>query len=392
MRTNPFPFLRVSPFLHLPTRRYSQRLDATAPSTNRLGTAQWILSRPFYRFRRFDLMNIPKAQRTQALRLQIRQWSPYSRPGQYVVWGQDHALVWAWDADRLETDLAAQKLKPESTRVIPEGLLHPPLLSGLRLAACLDGVEGQFWQEQRPVHSRWWPEPPSATEWLNFQRDAGIAPDQGAGVPAPQTVPWLKQPWAKTAELGRGEGHALPQEIWLIGGAILLLAGFTTWYGIELIKTRQAVGQLKTQLAEAGQNARPLLEARRGALDALARIEALQATNPYPAQLAILAEVAKQLPKDGAYLKEWDYQNGKLKMTVASTNKLSSSFLVKKLQDAGWFRNVQAAPSNDPTTLTLTMETLLQSEIRVQMRDADGQGGADKMENAVDAVKSSPKT
>jgi len=173
MRTNPFPFPR--PFPQLPTRRYSQRLAATVPAPNRVGAAQWVLSRPLYRFRRFDLKHISKAQRTQALRLQIRQWSPYAGPGQYVVWGQDHALVWAWDADRLEADLAAQELKPKSTRVIPESLLHPPLLSGLRLVACLDGVEGQLWQEQRPVHSRWWPETPSATEWLNFQRDAGIA-------------------------------------------------------------------------------------------------------------------------------------------------------------------------------------------------------------------------
>ncbi len=390
MRTNPFPFLR--PFPHLPTRRYSQRLAATVPAPNRLGAAQWVLSRPLYRFCRFDLKHVPKAQRTQALRLQIRQWSPYASPGQYVVWGQDDALVWAWDADRLEADLAAQELKPKSTRIIPESLLHPPLLSGLRLVACLDGVEGQLWQEQRLVHSRWWSEPPSAAEWLNFQRDAGIAPGQGDAVPAPQALPWLKQPWAKTADLGWGEDQALPHERWLIGGVILLLAGFTTWHGIELIKTRQAVAQLRTQLAEAGQSAYPLLEARRKALDALARIETLRATNPYPAQLALLAEVAKQLPKDGAHLKEWDYQNGRLKMTVASPNKLSSSFLVKKLQDAGWFRNVQAAPSNDPTTLTLTMETLPPGEIRPRTGDADGQDGTDKLKKAVEPVKSSPKT
>lgn len=348
-----------------------------------------MLSRPLCRFLRFDLKHIPKAQRPQALRLQIRQWSPYASPGQYIVWGQDDALAWIWDADRLEADLAAQKLKPKTTRVIPESLLHPPLHSGLRLAACLDGVEGQLWQEQRLVHSRWWPKPPSATEWLNFQRDAGIAPSQDDGALAPQTLPWLKQPWAKTADLGRSEGQALLHETWLVGAAILLLAGLTTWHGIQLIKTRQATGQLKTQLAEAGQNARPLLEARRQALDALARIGALQANNPYPPQLALLAEVAKQLPKDGAYLKEWDYQNGRLKMTAASSNKLSSSFLVKKLQDAGWFRDVQAAPANDPTTLTLTMNTLPQSEIRQQTRDAVGQDGAD--EAAIKAVKPSPK-
>lgn len=342
-----------------------------------------MLSRPLYRFRRFDLANVPKAQRSQALRLQIRQWSPYVRPGQYVVWGQGYALVWAWDADRLEADLLAQKLKPESTSVIPESMLHPPLADGLRLAACLDGVEGQLWREQLPVHSRWWPEAPSEAEWLNFQRDAGIAPSQS--IPEPQATHWLKRPWAKATDLGREESHTLPHETWLMSGAILLLAGFTTWHGIELAKNRQAVTQLKSELAEAEQTARPLLEARSHALDALARVEALQATNTYPAQLALMAEMAKHLPRDGAYLKEWNYQNGRLKMTVASPNKLSSSLLVKKLQDAGWFRNVQAAPANDPTLLTLTMDTLPQSEIGLKT------GGTDAEEKEVGSNKSGPK-
>jgi hypothetical protein len=51
---------------------------------------------------------------------------------------------------------------------------------------------------------------------------------------------------------------------------------------------------------------------------------------------------------------------------------------------------VQAAPTNDPTTLTLTMETLPQGEIRPQTKDENGQDGVDK--NAVEVVKSSPKT
>jgi hypothetical protein len=355
---------------------------------------QWVLSRPLYRFRRFDMKNVPKAQRAQALRLQIQQWSPYPSTDQYVVWGQDDALVWVWDTDSLETELAAQKLKPKSTRVIPESLLHPPLLSGLRLATCLDGLEGQLWQEQRLVHSRWWPGPPAVNEWLSFQRDAGIAPElrDGATLPMPQALTWLKQPWAKTADLGRSESQALPHENWLIGGGILLLAGMATWHSIELIKTWQAVERLKSKLNEASQNARPILDARRQALDTLARIETLRATNPYPAQLTLLAEVAKQMPKDSVYLKEWDYQNGRLKITVASSDKLSSSFVVKKVQDIAYFRNVQAAPATDPTTLTLTMETLPQSEIRSPGKGTDGQSGVDKIEKSGKTLKSSPKT
>ena len=386
-----FPFLRVPPFLQLPTRRYSQRRESIAPASSRLGAAQWVLSRPLYRFGRFDLKLVAKAQRNQALRIQIRQWSPYANTDQYVVWDHENALVWAWDADRLNADIAGQNLRSESTRVIPESLLHPPLLSGLRLVACLDGFEGQLWQGSLPVHSRWWPNPPNDKEWLNFQRDGGINPDQTHGVPLVQTLPWLKRPWAKTNDLGRGGGLSLPYEALVIRLGVVLLTVFTIWFAIELVKTRQSIGKLKADLADAGQIAQPLVEARRKSLDALARIEALQSTNPFPAQLALLAAVANNLPKDGAYLNEWEYQNGKLKITIALPNKLSSSLVVKKLGDTGWFRNVQAGPSNDASTLTLTMEALPQKEITLPLTETIGQSGLDKMGKAVDPPKPIPK-
>ena len=380
------------PFPQFPTRRFSQRAGTTIAALNRLGAAEWVLSRSLYRFSQFDLKNVVKAQRPQALRIQIRQWSPFANTGQCIIWGQDNALVWAWDADRLEQDLAAQKLKSGSTRIIPESLLHPPMSSGLRLIACLDGVEGQNWETNRLVHSRWWAEPPSPTAWLNFQRDAGIATENGKSVPAVQVPHLLKKPWANTIDLSLGGGQSLPYEARLLTGSAMLLAALTIWAGIEQIKSRQATVALKAQLADLAQAAQPILESRRKALDALARIESLQAANAYPPQLALLAEIATILPKDGTYLSEWDFQNGKLKITVASPNKLSSSLLVKKLQEIGWFRNVQAGTSSDSNTLTLNMETLTQKEIVPSTRDPAAQTAADKMGKVVEPAQLSPES
>lgn len=392
MPTKSFPFLRVWPSLHLPIRRFSQRRAAIIPAVSRFGAAQWVLGRSLYRFSRFDLKHVSKAQRPQALRLLIQQWSPFAITGQYVLWASEVALVWAWDADRLSMDLAAQKLKLASTRIIPESLLHPPLNAGLRLVECLDGVEGQIWVAQRPIHSRWWVETPSSSDWVNFQRDAGIAPDLNVGIPVAQSLMWLKQPWAKSADLRKGDGQVWPYEAWCVRGAALVLMALTVWQSTELIKTRQAAGQLRTRLAEVAQSAQPVLEARRKALDGLARIETLQAINPYPTQLGMLAEVATKLPKNDTYLTEWDYQNGKLKITIVTPNKLSNSFLVKQLQDSGWFRNVLAVPSNGADTLTLTMDSLPQAEITSASRGAKAQGGAENIGNAPEPAKSSPKT
>ena len=64
---------------------------------------------------RFARTLFEQALNAQALRLQLRQWSPYPHSAEYVVWSEDHALVWAWDAERVTAQMIAQKLRPQST-------------------------------------------------------------------------------------------------------------------------------------------------------------------------------------------------------------------------------------------------------------------------------------
>ncbi len=351
---------------------------------------QWVLSRPLYRFSRFDLKHVAMAQRMQALRLQIRQWSPYTNPGCYVVWRQEDALVWAWDANRLDTDLSKQNLKLRATRVIPESLLHPTLKSGARLVTTMDGVEGQIWKADNLAHSRWWSAVPNAAEWLNFHRDAGIRADEPLTIPAAQAVTLSPKPWAQSSAVDRQDGLSLPHETRLVRGAALVLVICSVWFGVEFIKAKQAIGHLKTQLAENQQKALPVDLARRKAFAAITRIETLQANNLYPPQLALMAEVSNALPKEGVTLSEWNYQDGKLRITIASTSKLANSFLVKRIQDTGWFKNVQAIAS-DSSSVTLAMEAQPQNAILPQQKTTVELNSADKPENAMEALKSSPK-
>ena len=377
------------PFQHLPIRRFRQSLSGISPASNRFGLIQWVLSRPLYRFGRFDLKHVAVGQRAQALRIQIGQWSPFANTGQYVVWTQEHALVWAWDADRLAAELATQKLNARYTRVIPESLLQPAALSGARLVACLDGVEGQVWRELHLVHSRWWPNPPNVGDWANFLRDGGISIDGFSTVPQVQQLKLLLHPWAKAVEVGKLGVQTIPHEAWIVGAASAMLLVATISQSVELIKTRQATKILKLKLEESARSANPLLLARAKALDARTRIESLQATNLYPPQLTLLAEVANSLPKNGAYLNEWDFQNGRLKLSVVTLEKLSSSFLVKTLQEAGWFRNVQAGQSGDANTLSLIMEALPLTDITLPTRGADAT--TNDAGRTSDAPKSSPR-
>jgi len=351
-----------------------------------------VLSRPFYRFCRFDLKNVPKPRRVQALELQIRQWTPFANTGRYLVWQGEDALVWAWDADRLGADLATQNLNSKRVEILPESLLHFPLANGLRLAACLDGVEGQLWREGLLVHSRWWPTVPTEAAWLNFQRDAGDSAElQSTVVPSPAAPEWLHRPWAKNVPAGRGGAWAAPYETWLVSAGVLVLAGMTSWYGIQLVKIKQAVELRKNELKTAETIARPMLEARQRALDAQVRIKLLQKAGHYPDQLALMATVAKLLPKHTVTLNEWDYRDDKLKITVASPNKLSNSVLIKELLDSGWFGDVRAAPTSALTLLTLTMEVKPWNEIKEKPADASDQKVTELPAPAKPAPKEAPR-
>lgn len=331
-----------------------------------------MLSRPLYRYARFELKSVPKSQRAQALDLQIRQWTPFSKTGWYLLWEKENALIWAWDADRVESAILDGKLRPNSTAVVPETLLHQGQEQGVYLVACMEGVEGQVWSEHSLISSRWWPGLPDAAEWINFQRDAGTLPEhQSTAVPDPLPLHWEERPWARSAALGRSAIYGAGIESRVLPIVALCLFAGSMWYGAQLIKLQAAISDQGAAIESLNRQAGPIIEARGQALEALNRIKALQAIDPYPDQLSLLGKVAESLPKDGTYLKEWEFLNGKLKLLIASPTKLVSSDTIKLFQSFGIFKNVQASPSNDPASLALSMEIIPQAEIKFGAENVD---------------------
>ncbi len=347
------------------TKRYRQTLDGVSAPGPGFGHSEWVLSRPLYRFARFDLKSVPKPQRGQALELQIRQWAPFARTDWFLLWDEDSALVWAWDADRLEAAMAANKLKPKGAVVIPETLLHQRQEQGACLVTCMDGVEGQVWWRNALISSRWWPALPSAGDWINFQRDAAVLPDdQLKTVPAPLPSRWAEKPWGKSIALDRSALYGGGGERWIVPAAVVSLLAVTMWYGLQLLKAQDAITEADARFKTLSRKAEPIMGARGAALEALGRVNLLQAIDPYPDQISLLARIAEFLPRDGTYLKDWEFQNGKLKLLISSPIKLVSSDYIKLFQSMGMFKNVQAATTNDPANLVLSMETLPSAEIK----------------------------
>ncbi len=351
--------INSDPSMHLrfPVRRFIQSTEKTETAQTRIGSVQWVLSRPLYRFQVFDLEHVPTKNRVQALQLELSQWTPFVSSDYYVGWSGRKALVWCWDADRARQAIAAEGLKPKRVHIMPETVLQTPVDNGLSLSRCSEGFEGQFWRDSRLEHSRWWQKLPTQEEWLMFQRDAGIPSDeQQSQPPVPRAASLNSRPWLDTA--GSASDQKLRIERLAIAICALLLLAPTLWYGFSLYKLQRSQTQLHKQLTKLQRDAEPILQARSKALERLARIDALRSLDPYPAQLELMAKIAEILPKNNAYLKDWDFQTGQLKVTIVSTADLSATYLIGVLQQAGLFHDVKALPGPDPRSVTFQMSVV----------------------------------
>ena len=337
-----------------PVRRFLQGTTKTETPDKRFGRVEWVLARPMYRFQTVDLSSVPAKSRAQALRLELAQWTPYKNTSYYIGWHAQKALVWGWDADKVNQALLAQGLKLQQVKVLPETVLHPPLSDGLCVTQCSEGFEMQLWRHGRLEHNRWLAQAPTPEEWLMFQRDAGTPPsDQQDQTPTARRVPLNDHAWISEGLLA-GENTRRWERLAITAITLVLLAP-TLWFGFSLLKLQQIEAVLRDQRTQLLADAAPLAQARSQALEFKERSTTLLALNTYPSQTQLMATIAELLPKDNSYLKGWDYQQGQLKITLASVNDVSTTFIIGALQQAGPFSDVKAVPGRDPKSVTFEM-------------------------------------
>jgi hypothetical protein len=349
-------YLKKLPFPRIPVRRYRHSDEVAAPS-GKWGRVQWVLARARYRFRRFDLSRIPRASRAAALDLQLRQWSPYAESGYYISWHAGVALTFCWDAEQIGRTIAEQGLKPGRVPVLPETVLRPSSDGGARILAALTGFEGQIWAEGQLLQSRWWKDLPSEEAWLAFQRDAGLAPDlQRATPPAPESPDFLDAPWAGQSRFSDLIGTDWRDERLVYFGLALLLAAPTSWHASRIYGYRALYERMEAEYTALQQEAGMQATARGQAFESLARIRQLRDLDPYPQPMELMAWVAEHVLHSGDRVTEWDFQEGKLKFTLATSADLQSSTLVDLLQGSGLFDNVRSTPGKSPRSFTLEMD------------------------------------
>lgn len=312
-----------------------------------------MLARSRCRFLHVSYDGLPPAERRHRLQLELQLWAPFEDSATALVDTPEGCMVFAWDAAAL-AQATAGAASPLPT--LPETLLHPRGADGVTLQACVEGFEGQVWRGRRLLASRWWAERPDAAAWLNFQRGASVQsplplPAQAADAAA------LDTPWAwPTTPQGWREAQRLRWHAG-VGGVALLLLLPTLWFGHGWWQSKTQTDRLQLQANQLEQELQPVLRVRSDALQGLATLEDMNLLLNRVAPLDLLAHLSRQLPADGAVLRQLEWEGKRLRLVLAVPARASRAAYVKALEEGGWLRGVrEEAQEAEPGSLALVAE------------------------------------
>jgi hypothetical protein len=338
-----------------PSRLYLHGVDGVREPSGRRGRRYWVVSRALCRV--FKVPPLPEgstARQLEALDLQIARLSPFSETGSHAHFGAHCVNLWLWDAQVARETAAAIGIDARRVPAVPETALRPSA-AGIRLVECLDGVEGQYWENGDLAASRWWPTLPDSRAWVLFQRGASLPAEQITPNPPPVTrLEWLDRPWTNAGPNGWIGLNAFDPQLVAAGIGLVFLIGYG-YLSAEWLRLAWDTHRAEAAIAARSRQFAPVIEARRAALNNAATVRRLHDLDRYPGQLAMMARVAEKLPHNETHLTEWSYDDGKLEITVAADHPLDSVYFVRALERVADFKNVTAERARSDKSLHIRL-------------------------------------
>jgi hypothetical protein len=334
-----------------------------------------VIARARCRFGRFDLSRLPESKRSAALHLQVQGWSPFAQPDGVVAWTPaGEALVWCWDGAELQAAWQARAGSAPMPRAVPETCLYPAFDEGVRLQACQQGFEAQSWRAGQLLASRWWPAQPSPAELLSFQRDCGLPVEaQSAALPV-QPASLGPRAWTALSRLGARGGQLAASELLAYAALAVALAVPAAYLTVQQVRLSQARSAAEAELGREAARSQGVVSARNAAFAAADQARALIELQPYPPPLVHMLAVARAMPeKSGATLKEWEQNEGKLRLLVVSpTADIVGADHVRGLEQTGLFENVKILTQADPRQMAFTLQLKPQAALALPANSASG--------------------
>ncbi len=324
-----------------PPRLFIWRKDGVSLHLDGKGTTYIIVARELCRFKTFaQTGDLGESKVKAALALKIRDWAPFDDAEHIAVPGPNLWSVWAWDRQAGLKAAAAAGLGSTRLRFLPETLFAEPADDAIRMIETLSGFEGQVWRQGAPVETRWWRDKPQPSEWIGFQRSAGVKPDRFvASIPQAVKSVLLDRPWAGTETSPFARFAQFTAFDWAITATVLAALPMV-FLLFQLLAVNTELAGVTSEGDKLRDRAAPILTARGNALAASDRVRGITNLDAYPPQVTIMRIIAANLPSDDTKVMEWNYQNGDLEFNIQGPETIDIKSLVQRLEGTGALTDV----------------------------------------------------
>ena len=296
------------------------------------------------------------SQWARTLDLMIQRWSPFAEWGSAVQWKGDRVSVYLWDRARVSAAVAAAGHDPSTCRFLPETFYRAAMTDGFRLATTIDGAEGQSWSGSFLTATRWWPRPPTNTEWATFARaSAGSTADIGPTAPDPTAAPLLESPWTAGTDLAADAWEIIASPRYR-PISIGLTAAIPVFLIFQWLSMSAAGAGLDSELARLMAASEPVRAQQDAVIENLDAIDRLMALDRLPSQFAVLAKTFELLRGHDVLMTEWTYDLGSLEFSIEGRENLEAIRFIEAFERDEMFATVSARTMPQPFTLRLKMD------------------------------------
>lgn len=300
------------------------------------------------RYCRLERLWIPKATREglEALRLQLQQETSGNDEVFFIEPAKSEraSLVNVWLADEAVIAKMMRRGRPWA----PETFLQLPSKSPSRIAICTDGFEGQIWQAEQIISSRWWRDEPAVEQWLEFVNGTDISvglPDvedfDWYAVPDPQIVEWRSD--LTIMDLGRESIARLVSPVKVAAFAALLLSAPAGMLGGSYFRLYQHNAALEAELSEKSGRLDAIENARRSAFEARRAADAFSVVGDTLAFIDAIKTLKIAVGETPIEIEFVELSNRYLEVRISGADARTIPALIEALNNSVSWNDVSAA-------------------------------------------------
>ncbi|MDP1725125.1 MAG: hypothetical protein Q8L85_10550 [Alphaproteobacteria bacterium] len=323
------------------------------------GQKIWVLARSVCIHRHFPLpQNVKGKKRFNLISLQMHTASPFTNTASFSHWTKTGVSIWFWNQDEVNKKMAEYNLSPKTTIVYPETALIDPLQSGMRLIECLEGYEGQIWDQHQLITSRWWDHYPDDQEWLQFWRSAGqistlYAQDKPSS--AKEAIIDTKS-WAHTRPIAGGftTESLYSREAIAVLALILILP--LSFYGGQILNDYLTLEEIEQNILALESQTKKIDIERKKAEANNDKIKKLLAFDAYPSPITLLAKIVEKIESPTLKIIEFKFNSATINMVLHDETPPDAVSFLALMEKIPYFEQPNAEPGFARNTIRVTLK------------------------------------